>query len=79
MSPMIAVAETSRGLLTFQRNSRLPIATSAVSRSPIAIYPSRTQSAENRADRGGVWGARLPAAKSRRALDEVIGAWVGGA
>src|SRR6266481_367041 len=45
MSPMIAVAATSRGLLTFQRNktTRLPSATSAVSPSPIAIFPSRTQ------------------------------------
>src|SRR6266849_2182197 len=43
--PMIAVAATSRGLLTFQRNktTRLPSATSVVSQSPIAIFPSRTQ------------------------------------
>ena len=42
---MIAVAATSRGLLTFHRNStmRLPAATSAVSQSPMAIFPSSTQ------------------------------------
>src|SRR5437870_8696288 len=44
MRPMIAVAATSKGLLTFQRNrtTRLPSATSAVSQSPIAIFPTRT-------------------------------------
>src|SRR5437660_911394 len=44
-SPMIAVAATSRGLLTFQRNktTRLPSATSAVRQSPIEIFPCRTQ------------------------------------
>src|SRR5437867_6784643 len=44
MSPMIAVAATSIGLLTFQRNrtTRLPSATNAVSQSPIAIFPSNT-------------------------------------
>ncbi len=41
---MIAVAATSTGLLTFQRNraTRLPNAMSAVSQSPIAIFPNRT-------------------------------------
>src|SRR5262249_31668163 len=45
MSPMTAVAATSTGLLTFQRNSttRLPSATRIVSQSPIAIRPRRTQ------------------------------------
>ena len=41
MSPMIAVAATSQGLLTFHRKSatRLPNATSAVSQSPMASFP----------------------------------------
>src|SRR5438093_4949690 len=45
MRPMIAVAATSKGLLTFQRNSttRLPSATSAVSQTPNAILPSSPQ------------------------------------
>src|SRR5438034_3692757 len=45
MSPMIAVAATSRGLLTFQRKrtTRLASATSTVSQSPMAIFPSSTQ------------------------------------
>src|SRR5205823_14878331 len=44
MRPMIAVAATSKGLLTFQRNrtTRLPMATSVVNQSPIAIFPRRT-------------------------------------
>src|SRR5712692_4247716 len=45
MRPMIAVTATSRGLLTFQRNSttRLASAMSAVSQSPMAILPNNTQ------------------------------------
>src|SRR5262249_9663353 len=44
MRPTIAAAAMSSGLLTFQRNNttRLTSATSAVSQSPIAIFPSRT-------------------------------------
>src|SRR5262249_54834679 len=42
--PMTAVTATSRGLLTFQRKStaRLATARSAVSQSPMAIFPRRT-------------------------------------
>src|SRR6185312_1148849 len=42
--PMAAVAATSSGLLTLQRNRtpRLPMAMSAVSQSPMAILPSST-------------------------------------
>src|SRR5205807_8383935 len=45
ISPIIAAAAMSRGLLTFQRKSttRLTSVTSAVSQSPIAIRPSSTQ------------------------------------
>jgi len=45
MSPMMAAAATSNGLLTFQRNktTRLTSATSAVSQSPMAIRPRRTE------------------------------------
>jgi len=44
INPMIAVAATSTGLLTFHRNSTIKLerATSAVSQSPIAMRPSRT-------------------------------------
>ena len=43
MRPMMAVAATRSGLLTFQRKStaRLRAATRAVSQSPMAIFPSR--------------------------------------
>src|SRR5713226_2117390 len=43
--PTIAVAATRIGLLTFQRNNtiRLDSAISAVSQSPIAILPSRSE------------------------------------
>jgi len=45
MRPIMAVAATSRGLLTFQRNrtTRLLTPTRAVSQSPIAIFPRSTQ------------------------------------
>src|SRR5262249_44412700 len=45
IKPTMAVAAISAGLLTFQRNSTARDATpiSAVSQSPMAIFPSRTQ------------------------------------
>src|SRR6266478_1904421 len=45
ISPITAAAAMSRGLLTFQRNSttRLTSVTTAVSQSPMAIRPRRTQ------------------------------------
>ena len=45
MSPMTAVAVTRIGLLSFQRTNttRLSTAIKAVSQSPIAIFPNRTE------------------------------------
>src|SRR5215469_370418 len=54
--PITAVTAISSGLLTLKRNrtARLPIPTSTVSQSPIAILPSKKARAEDRADGGRI-------------------------